>query len=517
MSEDTTTTGLAANRPVDEDVVQEQAPAQDATDDRGVHDRLAPPTIDSDNAIYSDAQIVSAETKNARRILFRVPRTAVLDLENSYLAFQVNVKLPEEQTGQFWWQSFPALVGGAGVIDHIIVRVGQQEVQRIDDYGHWTALHYPELTMNKQQFVRSHLDLSGTAYSADAFGQMTLASNPFAMEDGQHAPIGRVTGSYSPGSTTSRMHKLEYVYQPFGRSVQSHVTIPMMALCPSLFKAIGSYPAMSAEQLSIELVLNDVPGSIMSIGATQSENNPATVSNPGELALKQAAVEYDVIPGYEIEDPVLMCEFMSMPKPFLDAINAQVERGLTRYAYTRYIKKQLYIPAQDDSNSKDAPIRADNSILTEMIFERRKTSGSKSGDTRLGAYEVVPAFKQLNLNINNNNYFEKDLYDGIDTQLQTSRLMDDYFLPAVVYDAHTHKLTASAVSAGKNGRWMGLFSPVGIDFLLESNISRQPILVRHKARAVPTHMAGSAFSDNVDVWLGRAESLILSSTRSRVL
>ncbi|EGD83257.1 hypothetical protein PTSG_03887 [Salpingoeca rosetta] len=515
MSDDTTTTGLAVE-PVD-DVVTEQEPAQDATDDgMGIHDRLAPPMINSNDAVYADSQIISAETQTSRRILFRVPRTSILDIEGSYLAFQINVTLPSNQSKDFWSQAFPALVGGAGVIDSIIVRIGQQEVQRIDYFAWWMATHYPELTINQQQFVRSYLDLSGTAYSADCYGKVTLGSNPFAMENFAAAPHGRTSGTDS-GSNTTWLRKMEYVYQPFGRSVQSHVTIPMMSLCPSLFNSIRRYPAMAAEQLSIELVLNQDAASLLTVGGTLAQTAARVPSDPS-AAVKKSLVSYANIASYSIEDPFLMCDFLTLPKPILDAVNQQVMSGSSRYMYTQYIAKQLPISASNDSSTKDVPIRADNSILSELLFMRRKSSSAASGNNRLGAYELAPPFAELNLNINNVNYFEKQLYDGVDLQLQTSRLMDNYYIPSIIYDGKTHDGTASSSSTeGKNGRWMGLFSPVGVPFILESNISRQPILVRHKARAPPSNTGGASFENQVVVWIGRAESLILASSRSRVL
>lgn len=509
---DTTTTGLATTVPGSEDVIQEQGPGQDATDDLGVHDRLAPPMIQSNNAVYADSQILSAETQSSRRILFRIPRTSVLDLENSYLAYQVEADLPSTISSRFWRQAFPALVGGASAIDHVVVRIGQQEVQRIDDFAWWMGVHAPQLTMNQQQFVRSHLDLSGTAYGADSFGNVTNGRNPFAMELGDLAPPGRTKTS------NSRQNKLEYVYQIFGRSVQSHVTIPLMALCPSLFNSIRLYPAMAAEQLSIELVLSDKPSSLLSTGAAVLEDRLThdrdTITTSSNMNLEATPSGYDDIPSFKITDPIIMADFLTMPKPILDVINNQVQQGLSRYAYTRIIKKQLHIKAEDGNSTKDAPIRADNSILTNMIFLRKKKSAAQTGGTRLGAYETCSPFSELNLNLNNNNYFEKTLHDGIDFQQQTSRLMDEYYVPSVVYDSRTHEVSTKNSSAAH----MGLFSPVGIDFLLEANISRQPILVRHKARAAPASPSiSTTFQDNVDVWLGRAESLILSSSRSRVL
>lgn len=531
MSDDTTTTGLALD-PVGDDITRQQQPNQDATQDTlGVNDRLAPPMIEANNAIYADSQIISAETQSSRRIVFRIPKTAILDIENSYLAFQINVSVNNGAIGSaddrvaISQLCFPSLVGGAGVIDQVITRIGQQEVQRIEDYAWWMASHYPQLTLNQQQFVRSHMDLSGTAYCADAYGILTKARNPFAME------LQTWNTPSSSFSTNAANHwygpKIEYAYQPCvvptagaagspttGRTVQAHVTIPMMALCPSLFHSIKLYPAMAAEQLSIELVLSQDVGSILSDGLCMSLNSLSGEETP--LVATKRDIP-DAISSVTVEDPFLMCDFLSMPKPILDAINAQVARGLTRYAYTRYIKKQLSIAIGSTPSSKDVPIRVDQSILSSLLFLRKKNNGWDEGNTRLGLYQALTPFSQLNLNINNNNYFEKDLYIGPDFQLQTQRLMDSYHLPALVYDLQTRNSTFTKNADGKNSRWAGTFSPLGIDFLLEAQISRQPILVRNISVDNPTELAGVTFSDTVDVWIGRAESLILSATRSRVL
>ena len=527
MADDaTTTTGLAV--PTDASVGNEGTAGADAaavSDVVQVPDRLSPPVISANDAVYSDSQILSAETQTARRIVFRVPRVAVLDLEGSYLAYKVNVDVRAQGNEVESSLSFPALVGGGSVIESCIVRIGAQEVQRIDDFGWWLAKNAPQLSTSQQQFVRSYMDLSGTRYGAKPGYVQRLARNKMAMEDLNAAPHGQPTGP--AGAPGVEMRKLEYVFQVQGRRVMSHVTIPLMALCPELFAAMRLYPSIAAEQLSFELVIRGdqtdsfAVGGTRGVAATSVTKYGDTNLSPVIERLTPAGAPPRALTGTSISDPIIMAEFLTMPAPILNQIVAQVESGLSRYAFSRLVKKVINLA--QGATLQDQPIRVDNSILSGVSFMRKMQAGnSLFTNSRLGAYQSVAPFTQFNINVNNVDYFEKPLNRGVDFEKQADRKFDGYHLPACLRDPKTVRIMQQAAQDGQDGAYGGVFEHLDVDFMLEQTVGRQPLLVRASGDAdlFPDGTVATrkpSFEQQVTVYLEQANSLILAASRSRVL
>lgn len=528
----------------------EPDPAEPAPQAPPLPDKLAPPLVEGTDAVYVRSIRHDPNTDTERRTVIRMQDIGVLDIQQSFLTFELEEvhwnSAPNGDAANPYnnSQCFPAMCGMASKIDKIICRLGNYEVQRIDNVPYWLQMHYTELPLETQMYVRPFLDLSGTTFSARPQAVMTVSNNTLCQEILSGCAWVSDVAATAADVCRTRFPILEHAYQPYNfLGERSPITIPLRALVPSLFDQIPRYPAKGAPLIEFEILwkVNQVgtgvgagyplggTSSTTALGFAQESTRRYKPDAPLGTFTSEDHIQPVVLPRHR--EVYINGEYLMYPASVQQMLYDTVRSGNWRVMYTKFIQSTIDWPDVDAASPKDQVMMVDRQQLTQWIAQRRVTPGVESSViqynmSKMGSMLSTMPFASLNFIVNNVPYWTQAKHREQDFYLMNDELFDGFQIPATVFRRSIMNVMANTDIQGSGANpdtqsgQTGIFQLLGKDFPLMENISNQPFIIRgstKKSYLDHLRLNGNPFDRNLTILIGKAETILISTAGARML
>ena len=497
---------------------------------------------------------------------FRLPPTAVTNLQMSNLVFKINID--EGASPAYVKNHATKLVssgvygaemygGFSNVFEQLIIMIGGKVVANITDFDLHTCFNRMNARFETQAYVTSFLDMSFNNWSPFVDKSIINLKDPsglFLQESVINATIvGGKRYNNAENWVTASLNLRDYAgmiqqapgtktfYQvsPSLTPYIAEVVIPITTLGPGILDALPIYPSASAGELTFKLYLKNANGSKDQVFAPRMLRRYTAVNHllstgyvtkdaPHEhLAGRVAFDLIDVGPNvnYTITNPHMDLFHMFLPETFISVMDAQLAQGklVPYYKYTTF-SRIVQWPGGD--LKQNIRLQLDNQVVHSVImvaqpnYKVNKTAGATHTAALTGC--PFPSKQMFPLTSSYQWFVNLEAVDPLPTEAgpeayyETKKTLGELHIPACIGDELSRSKFINDISDIAFSA-IGTIIPQATTFLRPLNIKTHPLELQYIPANHENYISGDTQTSNtVKLIVVTKELMMLTPTTPEI-